>query len=300
LLTITIGSHDICFNSESGLLTSWLVNGSETMSAPLEDNFFRAPLDNDIGVSEVDNPDPNAWESRWRRAGIGKWIRKCTGVEVQQGTFDVRVISLFEYSVDGVSTAATKWIYTLNSDAALSIDIEVVLADNLPPLPRIGVQFAVPRQPFVEGNNDSHGESSTCENEFEQLEKVTWKGLGPFENYPDRQAAARFALHQLTVKDMHTDYIFPTDNGLRSQCSMLNIGNTTVTGDFYFSVSEYGQPQLDAAKHTCDLSPRDCIFVYIDHAHMGVGGDDSWSPSTHKEFLLEKKRYSYSLTLNAN
>jgi beta-galactosidase len=73
-----------------------------------------------------------------------------------------------------------------------------------------------------------------------------------------------------------------------------------VYGDFYFSVSEYGQPQLDAAKHTCDLSPRDCIFVYIDHAHMGVGGDDSWSPSTHKEFLLEKKRYSYSLTLTAN
>ena len=300
LLTITIGSHDICFNSESGLLTSWLVNGCETMIAPLEDNFFRAPLDNDIGVSEVDNPDPNAWESRWRRAGIGKWIRKCTGVEVQQGTFDVRVISLFEYSVEGVITAATKWTYTLNSDAALSIDIEVVLADNLPPLPRIGVQFAIPRQSFVEDNNDSHGEGSACENEFEQLEKVTWKGLGPFENYPDRQAAARFALHQLTIKDMHTDYIFPTDNGLRSQCSMLNIGNTTVTGDFYFSVSEYGQPQLDAAKHTCDLSPRDCIFVYIDHAHMGVGGDDSWSPSTHKEFLLEKKRYSYSLTLTAN
>jgi len=29
------------------------------------------------------------------------------------------------------------------------------------------------------------------------------------------------------------------------------------------------------------------------------GGDDSWSPSTHKEYLLEQTQYNYSLTFSA-
>jgi len=32
---------------------------------------------------------------------------------------------------------------------------------------------------------------------------------------------------------------------------------------------------------------------------MGVGGDDSWSPSTHKAFLIEEKCYRYSVTFCA-
>ena len=97
MLLVHAQNNVFSFNSESGLLTSWLQGAEETLSAPLEDNFFRAPLDNDIGVSEVDNPDPNAWESRWRRAGIGKWTRTCTGVNVEQGAQDVRITSLFDY-----------------------------------------------------------------------------------------------------------------------------------------------------------------------------------------------------------
>jgi beta-galactosidase len=128
---------------------------------------------------------------------------------------------------------------------------------------------------------------------------VSWKGLGPHENYPDRLAATRFGHYALPLRDMQTRYIFPTDNGLRCNNQWLNVGNLTVSGTFHFSVSEYGQAQLDSAKHTSDLTAQDCVFVYIDHAHMGVGGDDSWSPSTHKAFLLEQKEYSYNVVFNA-
>ena len=267
------------FNSESGLLTSWLQGAEEALSAPLEDNFFRAPLDNDIGVSEVDNPDPNAWESRWRRAGIGEWTRTCTGVNVEQGAQIVSITSLFEYSHSEKLVAATKWIYTLNAQAELSVEVKVLLDDDLPPMPRVGMQIAVPIS--------------------QENMPVTWQGLGPFENYPDRKAAARHGHYTLPIGDMQTRYIFPTDNGLRSDCKTLALGSVTASGQFHFSVSEYGQAQLDEAKHTCDLTPQDCVFVYIDHAHMGVGGDDSWSPSTHKAFLLEEKQYRYSVCFNA-
>ena len=283
VLLVSVQNQVFSFNSKSGLLTSWLKNGNETLSAPLEDNFFRAPLDNDIGVSEIDNPDPNAWESRWRRAGIGQWTRTCTHVDVEQSNSDVRITSLFEYHHGDMLVAATKWTYTINTLAKLKVAVEVLLDDSLPPMPRIGMQTAVPAW-----TDSAQGQIN-----------VSWLGLGPFENYPDRKSAARYGHYTLPIDELQTRYIFPTDNGLRSDCKQLNIAGLQAQGQFYFSASEYGQAQLDSAKHTSDLSSQDCIFVYIDHAHMGVGGDDSWSPSTHKAFLLEEKRYRYSILFDA-
>jgi len=48
------------------------------------------------------------------------------------------------------------------------------------------------------------------------------------------------------------------------------------------------------------LLKDDYVHVHIDHKHMGVGGDDSWSPSTHKAYLLEDKCYKYSVSLVAS
>jgi len=36
------------------------------------------------------------------------------------------------------------------------------------------------------------------------------------------------------------------------------------------------------AKHDYELVPDKYTHLHLDHRHMGVGGDDSWSPSLHK------------------
>ncbi|MGL5291509.1 MAG: hypothetical protein ACRC9T_06255, partial [Vibrionaceae bacterium] len=41
------------------------------------------------------------------------------------------------------------------------------------------------------------------------------------------------------------------------------------------------------------------LFVRIDHRHMGVGGDDSWTPSVHKAFQLTDRSYRYQLKFKA-
>ncbi len=41
----------------------------KTTADPLRDQFTRAPLDNDIGVSEATRIDPNARVERWKAAG---------------------------------------------------------------------------------------------------------------------------------------------------------------------------------------------------------------------------------------
>jgi beta-galactosidase len=186
----------------------------------------------------------------------------------------------YEYEQQGKSAmqAQTQWIYNINTLGVVTIDIDVRLNEALPPLPRIGVSLAVKRGPHSQ---------------------VSWLGLGPFENYPDRKAAARFGQYSLALNELHTGYIFPTDNGLRSDCQQLKVNNLQVQGAFLFAASAYSQNTLTTSKHTNDLVQDDVIHLHIDHQHMGVGGDDSWSPSTHTEYLLERKQYRYSLTLHA-
>ncbi|WP_312080970.1 glycoside hydrolase family 2 TIM barrel-domain containing protein, partial [Pantoea septica] len=57
------------FNRRSGELTQWLVDEQPRLLSPLQDCFIRAPLDNDIGTSEAERVDPNAWSERWKAAG---------------------------------------------------------------------------------------------------------------------------------------------------------------------------------------------------------------------------------------
>ena len=39
---------------------------------------------------------------------------------------------------------------------------------------------------------------------------------------------------------------------------------------------------LMAAKHDYELKADSHTHLHLDHRHMGVGGDDSWSPSLHR------------------
>jgi beta-galactosidase len=277
-ISIQVAGLTLIFDRQTGLIKSWLQDNQSIIASPLVDNFYRAPLDNDIGVSEVDNLDPNAWEARWLNAGIGKWQRSCRQINADASNEDVRITCVFDYAYESKLCAQTQWTYTVHNSGAVKVDIDVQLNEKLPPLPRVGISLAIAKQDNVQ---------------------VKWLGLGPFENYPDRKSAARIGQFNLSLDAMHTPYIFPTDNGLRSDCQLLEIGKLTVQGEFLFATSPYSQNQLAAAKHTNQLVADDVIHVHIDHQHMGVGGDDSWSPSTHKEYLLEQNRYRYSFILGA-
>lgn len=265
---------ELSFNRHTGLLQNWKKANADVLQTPLIDNFYRAPLDNDIGVSEVDNIDPNAWHSRWLAAGIGQWQRKCRSINAVPFGEAMVVTSCFDYIYQGNLCAQTQWRYTISNIGDIKLDVDVHLNQALPPLPRVGLSFGMRDQ---------------------DTPMVKWRGLGPFENYPDRKAAARFGEYYFSVEALHTPYIFPTDSGLRSDCTQLEVENLLVKGSFLFAISRYSQQQLTDAKHTNELSEEGNLHVHIDHQHMGVGGDDSWSPSTHKAFLLERKHYTYSL-----
>ena len=88
-----------------------------------------------------------------------------------------------------------------------------------------------------------------------------------------------------------------SENGLRCDVSTAQVGALTIEGAFALGVSRYGVDALMDAQHEHELVAEDALHVHIDGYHMGVGGDDSWSPSVRPEYLLDQKQYRYEVTL---
>ncbi|MDD9243471.1 hypothetical protein PVM12_05290 [Enterobacter soli] len=87
--------------------------------------------------------------------------------------------------------------------------------------------------------------------------------------------------------------MFPTENGLRCDTRALEFGAHQFAGDFHFSLSRYSQQQLRDTTHQHLLREEPGCWLNLDAFHMGVGGDDSWSPSVSPEFILHSRQLHY-------
>ncbi len=274
-ILVKTGNSEVIFAKDSGLISTWIKQGENMMLHPLQDNFYRAPLDNDIGTSQADFFDPNSWISKWGKAGLDALKRECHSIEVEETANSIIVIATHQHLAKGQIILLSKWEYEFSGDDRVAISVAVDVAEGLPSLPRVGAEFALP----VPETN------------------VEWYGRGPHENYPDRITSAHVGEYSLPYQEMHTDYIFPSENGLRCDVKRVKVGRMLLEGDFNFSVSRYSQANLAQAKHTNELLADNCLYLRLDGHSMGVGGDDSWSPSVHKEFLLQAPHYEYAFTI---
>lgn len=273
---VTAGGTEWRLDKASGRILSWRKRGREQLREAICDHFYRAPLDNDIGTSEADHADPNAWIARWQEAGLNDLSHRCLGLEANpaQGLVTVR----HGYFVGDEPKVLTRWHHRFGDDGAMALEIEVEIAADMPSLPRIGARLWLADE--VAGNGE-----------------VNWLGRGPHENYPDRLLAADLGRWQSSLDSLHTAYVFPTDNGLRCNTRQLRLGELEVEGHFHFSVSRYSQQQLALARHQTDLVAEGGVHLCLDGFHMGVGGDDSWSQSVRPEFWLLPGSYSWHCIL---
>ena len=262
------------FSRRSGELVQWFVNEEETLLSPLRDCFIRAPLDNDIGTSEADRVDPNAWVERWKSAGYDQMESSIESMQIDALKDAVQIDTLHSWRANGQIAFISHKRYHINAHGEMQVSVSVQQAPGLPSPARIGLRCQL----------------------SQMAEKVEWLGLGPHENYPDRQLAAQFSRWQLPLDSLYTPYVFPSENGLRGGTRQLNAGSWQVNGDFAFSLSRFSLEQLREASHRHLLQPETGCWLHLDAAHMGLGGDDSWSPSVSPEFLLTQQRWHYVLT----
>lgn len=277
VVTVSGDGFSIEFDKDQGVITKWTSGGTLRLLEGPKDIFYRAPIDNDIGTSEVDRVDPNTWAVKWHEAGLDRLDSKCLSFETVKLQHVVEVHVRFGHFFSKKMLLDTLWRYRINHSGEVEISVSVEGAGGLPSLPRVGMELVLPK---------------------DVAQNVEWFGRGPHENYSDRVLSAHVGRYNLPVEEMQTSYIFPSESGLRCDVRELELGDLSVAGDFQFSVSLYSIDAVAQAKHTNDLKAGDKLYLRLDGFHMGIGGDDSWSLGVHEEFRLSKRRYQYQVTLS--
>ena len=214
----------------------------------LRPNFWRAPTSNDKG---------------WKMPDVCKVWRDAT-VEGK----------LPEGCISDLKTETL-------ADGAMKVEWRLIVPENLPVLPRVGLSFTIP------------GSSQSV---------VVWRGRGPHENYCDRLAATSVGDWRMKVGELNpNNYINPCEQGYRTGTTRLEVGGVTVEAccePFGFNVWPWSQEELERARHVEDLAEHGVLTVNIDAAQMGVAGDNSWGALAHDEHLVKPGReYRLAFTI---
>lgn len=270
---ITVGNKCWVFSRHAGLLTQYSIGEEAQLLTPLIDQFTRAPLDNDIGVSESTRIDPNAWVERWKAAGHYQLEATLLQCEADALASAVLITTAHAWQYLRETLFVSRKTYRIDGQGEMHISVDVEVASGTPHPARIGLSCQL----------------------AQVADRVNWLGLGPHENYPDRLSSACVDRWDLPLDDMYTPYVFPSENGLRCHTRELSYGPHCWRGDFQFNISRYGQKQLMETSHRHLLQPEAGTWLNIDGFHMGVGGDDSWSPSVSPEYQLSAGCYHYQL-----
>ncbi|VFQ61399.1 unnamed protein product [Cuscuta campestris] len=283
------GSWEITFNKKSGAIECWKVEGISVMHSGMIPCFWRAPTDNDKGGEQ------NSYLARWKAANLHSLQFQVENFLVESETGSVAKIRITYIGIpssgdpNAIISAAScclfrvHMIYSIYGSGDVILECSVEPKSDLPPLPRVGVEFQLEKS----------------------LDQITWFGRGPFECYPDRKSAARVGIYEQNVGDMHVPYIVPGECSGRADVRWVTFkskGGVGIYASVYggsppmqMNASYYTTAELDRATRHEDLVKSDFVEVHLDHKHMGLGGDDSWSPCVHDQYLLPPVPYSFCL-----
>lgn len=272
---LTGSDFSLRFDRLTGELDSFIVGGHELIASGIEPNYWRAPTDNDFG-----NQMPRRL-AVWRQASLYRDLKTLEARETGPGRVTVSVI----YDLAG-GLAAQALEYVVSGDGRVAVTGKLTLkaGAKLPELPRIGLKMAMPAA----------------------FGQVQWFGRGPFENYRDRKTAAFVGLYKMTAAEP-VPYVSPQEYGNRSETRWVAVRDSEglgllISGDPVLEFSAHPNWPEDltlpsrGSKHPPDVQRRDVVCLTLDHAQMGVGGDDSWGARVHPQYILPAKDYSFTLT----
>lgn len=278
-LTFTAGEVNGEFDTKQGRLSSYRRGNEQVISQYPEPYFWRAPTDNDFG-----NQMPQRLGA-WRTAHAQRQVQRVTVGEQSAAGLPITV----EYLLTSLGVPYTV-SYLIAPDGAVQVTAALDMrGKDLPELPRFGMRLELPGR-------------------FDQL---GYYGRGPWENYSDRHSAAFLGQYRDTVRHQFANtYIRPQEGGYHTDTRWLTL--TTPTGQglrvegaqpLSFSALDVPAEELDPGltkkqQHTSDVRHHhDRVYLSVDLAQRGVGGDNSWGALPHDQYRLLAKQYSYTYTL---
>lgn len=247
---VDIWSDSTLYRVRNGCLSSVIIDGKESLSGALAPNFFRATIDNDS------MPFVPEWLADLV-LGTKRYLR---------GQKTLRAVKTTVQTEDnGVVTVTVRWKmkylknlvtkYAFSSDNVVRISMQVTACK---PMERYGFSMRL----------------------REQVDGITVYGKSLWENYCDRCSAAKLAVWKGNAEDMIHDYLYPQENGNRTDVRYASIGDqncgieiNAVDKSFELSVHPYTTEMLDKATHLDLLGRQNALTVNIDGRQRGVGGD---------------------------
>lgn len=274
--------------STGDLKASVTTNGLKQLSSNLETLISRGPLLN-IWRAATDNDGIKVLHQQ-----TGKWTRKLSDwvdkFQYDQLTTTQKSCKLNQNSlqiellgrVPGLVDSEIEFSQSLKprSDGFLEYTATFVIPPEFEDLPRIGITLELPKK----------------------FKNIEYFGLGPYENYIDRDAACRLGRFQTTPEQMYTPYIMPQECGNRTKVEYVSFTSDDddtgllimAPGTMEFSALPYSINALWSATHTDDLRASDSIYVNIDLRQRGVG-TLSCGPDTRPEYHVYSGTMSLTL-----
>jgi beta-galactosidase/evolved beta-galactosidase subunit alpha len=282
-LAITVAGADLSltFDRVMGTLTSLVHRGIPILTRAPRINFWRATTDNDRGGWSHPNIHAKHWTD-WRLNMVRTRVNDVTVESIDKKHVKLTVASVVAppgHHRRGFDCTTT---YTIVGSGDILVDLHIKPFGEMPPqLPRVGLLMGV--------NN--------------AFDNVQWFGRGPGENYPDIKTSQLVGLYQSTVDALFTNYVYPQENGLRSDTRFVALtdlrGNGLLAvGDpiVHFSASRYMPEDLENAKHPYELTKRDDITLILDHAHNGIGSA-SCGPGVLDKYKLVPRDFAFQIRL---
>jgi beta-galactosidase len=248
----------ISFDRSQGILRSLSVKGQSFLTGDgLNLNTYRALTDNDTWLRDAYN-----------NSGLSALNPSATAFSYRIDAATGAIIVSADIDFHGGKSAGFngKCTYHVFPDGVVRILFDLNPYGDMPPLPRLGVKFALPPG----------------------FEDTSWFGRGPSESYPDRKSAMDIGLWTAKVQDHFVDYVRPQENGNKEDCRWFALRNAKTGGRLLMvaereavamGVSHYVPQDLDASRHRngqekryIPLPTRKETYCTLDWLQMGLGG----------------------------
>lgn len=267
----------VVFDKYTGMMTSWVHAGKERITEGAREMFWRTPTCSDMGDTSP------CIANLWKKGGYDRLervlLRQSGRIEGNKVILEMWVRLGTPMNPEAISSFVR---YIIAPEGTVTVEDHVEMDPTLPVVPRVGTMLTLPGD----------------------MQNLTYLGHGPHENYSDRKKSTRVGRYSSTVEKEHYPFIKPNENGGHEDTRWLTLLDqdgrglrfTALTAPFHFSAHDY-TPFDAMVDYDHQIPHRDKVYLIIDAAHSGMGGDDGWSDCLHEEFRIKPGSYSYGYVM---